>query len=213
MGFSKLFPFTIISFFVFAVTNSSSAISFGIGAKGGINLGNAEIEGHDDTDYQTGLAMGLLGEFGITNPYSLVIEPSYVQKGAKFTYDAGILGEVKANGELDYIEIPVLLKAKFGSMKTHAFIFAGPSLGINVAAKGKIGVFSDTFEDNIAPTVWSGDAGAGVAFQLQQFVYLSAEARYSHGFTDALDASVGDIESWYSRDIRMMLGITVALFD
>ena len=148
--------------------------------------------------------MGLLGEFGMTTPLSLLIEPSYVQKGAKFNYNAGILGEVKASGELDYIEIPVLLKAKFGSMKTHAFIFAGPSLAINVAAKGNVGVFSDTFEENISPTIWSGDAGAGIAFQLQQFVYLFAEARYTYGFTDAFEEPVGDIGSWYSRDIRMI---------
>lgn len=213
MVFSKYILFTLFSSLSIAATNGVSAISFGVGAKGGINLGNAEIEGHSETENQTGLAMGLLGEFGVTSPVSLQIEPSYIQKGAKFNYDAGILGQVKASGELDYIVIPVLLKAKFGSLKTHAFILAGPSLEINVGAKGNVGVFSETFEENIAPTVWSGDAGAGVAFQLQQFVYLSAEARYSYGFTNAFKEQVGDIESWYSRDIRMMLGITVALFD
>ena len=127
MAFSKYFLFTLFSCLGFGVTNSFSAISFGGGAKGGINLGSADIEGHFKNEYRTGLAMGLLGEFGMTTPLSLLIEPSYVQKGAKFNYNAGILGEVKASGELDYIEIPVLLKAKFGSMKTHAFIFAGPS--------------------------------------------------------------------------------------
>jgi len=35
-------------------------------------------------------------------------------------------------------------------MQTHVFIFAGQRLGINLAAKGNVGVFSDTFEKNIA---------------------------------------------------------------
>jgi len=40
-----------------------------------------------------------------------------------------------------------------------------------------------------------------------------ADVRYSHGFTNALDKSVGDIGSWYSRDIRLMAGVLFHLTE
>jgi len=188
-------------------------MSLGVGPIGGVNLGNATIEGHSNTSMRTGLAMGVRAELGVTNPYSLMIEPTYVKKGADFTYGGGLLPEIKASGELDYIEIPLLVKAKFGSQQMHLFVFAGPSLDINLNAKGSIGSFSNTFEKEPAPLVFSGDIGGGLAYQLQRFVYLTADARYDYGFSNALKNPVGDIDSWKSRDIRMMLGVLVHLTE
>jgi len=202
-----------LAFLAVAQSFAAAAIPLGLGAVGGVNIGNADIEGHSETDPRIGMAMGLRLEFGVSSPFSLLVEPTYVQKGADFSYDAGLLGEADASGELDYVEIPLLLKAKFGAMKTHLFLFAGPSIGINVAAKGNIESLSDTFEEEVAPVVYSGDVGVGIAFQVQQYVYLSAEGRYSHAFSDALDESVGDIDSWKSRDFRLMAGVMVELFD
>jgi hypothetical protein len=180
----------------------ASALSFGVGPIGGMNFGNASVSNHDNTNGRQGLALGLRSEFGVTSPYSLLVEGMYVQKGARFD----VLG-VTTRGDFDYIEIPVLLKAKFGAMKAHAFVFAGPSLGINVNATGKYASFSDTFKDQSQSVVFSGDIGGGAAFQVAQYVYVSGDVRYSHGFTNALKNSIGDIDDWKSRDIRAMLGL------
>ncbi|MDB5102676.1 MAG: hypothetical protein JWP91_365 [Fibrobacteres bacterium] len=179
-----------------------SAMSFGLGLKGGMNFGDASISNHEETEKRQGLAFGAQAEFGVTSPYSLLVEPMYVQKGARFD----VLG-VTTRGNFDYLEIPVLLKAKFGAMKAHAFVFAGPSLGINVNTEGKVGSFTGNFEDEASSVVFSGDVGVGGAFQVAEFTYLSADVRYSHGFTNALENSVGDIDDWKSRDIRAMVGI------
>lgn len=180
------------------------ALSFGAGPIAGVEFANASIDNHDKTEGRTGLAIGLRTEFGVTSPYSLLIEPTYVQKGASFGAFANI---TTAEGDLDYLEVPVLVKAKFGAMKTHAFVFAGPSFGFNLGAKGKLGDLSGDFKDNAASLAISGDIGAGAGFQLSQFVYFTGDVRYSHGFTNAMDKSVGDIDSWYSRDIRLMAGL------
>jgi hypothetical protein len=176
-----------------------AGLSFGAGPIVGAEFANASIDNHDNTTGRTGLAVGLRTEFGVTNPYSLLIEPQYVQKGAGFDY----IG-ISAKGDLDYLEVPVLVKAKLGALKAHAYVFAGPSFGFNLNTKGSVGNFSGDFKDNAAALAISGDIGAGGAFQLQKYVYLNADVRYSHGFMNALDKSVGDIDSWYSRDIRLM---------
>jgi Outer membrane protein beta-barrel domain len=204
---------TAVSAVILNPSISTAGLSFGIGPLGGINLGNAAIEGHSNSTVRTGLAMGLRTEFGVTSPYSLLIEPTYVQKGALFNYAVPPFADIKARGELDYIEIPVLIKAKFGAQQVHAFIFAGPSLGINVASKGSIGSFSDTFKNQAANMVFSGEVGGGGAFQIQRYVYLTADSRYSFAFTDALENPVGDIDSWKSQDIRMMLGVLVHITE
>lgn len=182
-----------------AVPAAVHALSFGAGPVIGAEFGNADVEDHSNTDGRTGLAVGLRTEFGVTNPYSLLIEPTYVQKGAEFE----ALG-VTTKGELDYLEIPVLLKAKFGAIKAHGYAFAGPSFGIKVNADGSFGNFTGNFDDQTSSFVLSGDIGVGAGFQVQKFVYLNADVRYSHAFMDALEEKVADIDSWKSRDIRLL---------
>jgi hypothetical protein len=182
---------------------SFAAMSFGLGPLGGMNFGDANIDGHDKTTMRKGFAAGLRTEFGVTSPISLMIEPTYVQKGADFEYAGGI----NASGELDYIEIPALIKAKFGAQKANAYAFAGPSLDINTSAKGSISTFSDTFEKQAANIVFSGQVGGGAEFQIAPYVYLAADIRYVYAFTDALEDNVGDISSWKSRDIRLTGGV------
>jgi hypothetical protein len=126
----------------------------------------------------------------------------YVQKGARFDFAGGT-----ASGDFDYLEVPVLLKAKFGAMKAHGYAFAGPSFGFKLNAEGKYTGFidfSDDLDEQAAGLVVSGDIGVGAGFKLAQFVYFNADVRYSHGFMDALDKKVADIDSWKSRDVRLL---------
>ncbi len=181
---------------------TASAVSIGVGPKGGMNFGDAQVSNHDKTTQRQGLAIGGQVEFGVTNPWSLQVEPMYVQKGARFD----VLG-VTTRANFDYFEIPVLLKAKFGATTGNAYVFLGPSFGINVNTEGKYGSLNGDFKNQSAPLVYSGDVGVGGEFLVAQYVYLSADIRYSHAFTSALDKSVGDIDDWKSRDVRVMAGV------
>lgn len=185
---------------------AASALSIGIGPKGGMNFGDAAVDSHDETESRQGLAIGGQIEFGAASTISLQVEPMYVEKGARFD----VLG-VTTRGDFDYLEIPILLKAKLGPANAHLYTFAGPSIGINLNTEGSFGDLEGNFEDEAASTVFSGDIGIGGEFQLADRIMLSADIRYSHGFTSALDESVGDIDDWKSRDIRLMAGLSFAL--
>jgi hypothetical protein len=185
---------------------AASAVSVGIGPKGGMNFGDAAVDSHDETEGRQGLAVGGQIEFGASSPISLQVEPMYVQKGARFD----VIG-VTTRGDFDYLEIPILIKAKLGPQAAHLYTFAGPSIGINLNAEGKFGSATGNFEDEAASTVFSGDIGIGGEFQLADRIMLSADIRYSHGFTSALDDAVGDIDDWKSRDIRLMAGLSFNL--
>jgi hypothetical protein len=178
------------------------AVTIGVGPKGGMNFGNAVVDSHDDTEMRQGLALGGQIEFGSSGPISLQVEPMYVQKGARFD----VMGAT-TRGDFDYLEIPVLIKAKLGPANAHLYTFAGPSIGINLNTEGKIGSFEGNFEDEAASTVFSGDIGIGGEFALAPRIMLSADIRYSHGFTSALEEAVVDIDEWHSRDVRLMAGL------
>ena len=210
---ASIFSITLFAMALFAAPMGARALSLGIGPIGGVNLGDAAVDGHENTEMRTGLALGGRVEVGVTNPYSLLIEPQYVQKGARFDVSAAPFGSIKAKGDLDYLEIPVLLKAKFGAMKAHGYAIVGPSMGINLKAKGSFGTFSDTFKSEAETLTFAGDLGLGAGFQIQKFVYLTGDARYSLGFTDALNKQVGDVDSWKARDIRFLAGVLIHITE
>lgn len=187
----------------------SAALSFGVGPKVGMNFGGAAVDDIEDEERRTGLALGAMAEFGVTSPFSLVLEPGYVQRGARFE----IVG-ARVRGDLDYFEIPVLAKAKFGSIRTgHGYVFAGPSFGFLTSSEGRVAGFTGEFEDQVASFVLSGDLGGGGAYRVSRYVFLSADLRYTHGFGDALEDPIGGIDSWHHRDIRASLGVLFHLTE
>lgn len=186
-------------------SGTASAMSFGVGPLVGVNLGNAsyEVASHDiTTELLTRFAFGARAEFGVTTPFSLLLEPMYLQRGATAKVDDGLGSSVSVDYRMNYLELPVLAKAKFGSMKAHAYAFAGPSLGIFLNGEAEGG--GETVKaDSMTTFNLSADVGVGGSYQLQEFIYLNADVRYSYGFINANNSS--DDVTWKNRDIRFQL--------
>ena len=182
----------------------ASALSFGVGPLGGLNLGGSSFDAPSGmtmkSEMRSGLALGARAELGVTKPYSLLLEPMYLQRADVETMD--MLGlSFKSEVQTNYLELPVLAKAKFGAMKAHAYVFAGPSLGIFLNGESKTGgVTKDV--DSVSTLNVSGEVGACGSYQVQKFVYLNLDARYAYGFTNANDKN--DKITWKHQDIRIM---------
>jgi len=186
-------------------SGNASAMSFGVGPLLGVNLGNASYEvGGDDvkTSLLTRFAFGARAEFGVTTPFSLLLEPMYLQRGATAKTDIGLGNTIDVDFRMNYLELPILAKAKFGSMKAHGYVFAGPSLGIFLNGEAEAEGHTEK-ADSISTFNLSGDIGVGGSYQLQEFIYLNADVRYSMGFLNANDSS--DPVKWKNRDIRFQL--------
>ncbi len=191
---------------------SHGAISFGAGLKGGVNFGNAAAEtaNGDEVDIEAGrlgLAAGGFVEFGVTSPFSLVVEALYTQTGAK-TEIASVNGEA----ELSYLEFPILVKAKFGRKDLHAYVFAGPNIGFNLTAEATFAGVTFNDEDNFTSINFAGDIGVGASAQVAPFVFLVADARYSHGFSNIIDESLV-LNNYMTRDIKLMVGVLFHLTE
>ncbi len=185
-------------------SGTASALSFGAGPLLGVNFAHASAEaGGTDikTEMLTRFAFGARTEFGVTSPFSLLLEPMYLQRGATPKVDLGPFGTVKSDERLNYLEIPVLAKAKFGSMKAHGYAFAGPSVGFFLNGETETDGHTSKIDTGITTVHFAGEVGVGGSYQVQEFIYLNADVRYSFGFTNVNDDSDS---KWKSRDIRLM---------
>src|SRR5512134_3546851 len=96
----------------FAVPAAHAGMAFGV--KGGVSLSHVNADLFD-TDNRTGFVGGVYGTFDLSPMFGVQPELLYVRKGAElFTTDVTIggitFGSVGTRLDVDYIEIPVLLR-------------------------------------------------------------------------------------------------------
>ncbi len=86
-----------------------------------------------DVSPRTSTQVGLAFDLGINSGFSIQPELLYIQKGDKRTTKMGAVTQTEYL-HINYLEIPVLAKMKFGNDNTEFYITAGPSLGIGMNA-------------------------------------------------------------------------------
>ena len=179
-----------------------SQTSVRLGADIGMNFANqslsyAQPSGIPNSS-RVGLTVGGIAELCISDLLYIQAEPRYIQKGMKETGFAITINDPNPVGyadlvfKLDYLEIPVLVKAKFGTTDFKPFVFAGPNIGFLLSAKRDLEGYdveqvglqkSFDAKDNYKSLDVSLDLGGGGEYQLATKVSLLATARYSLGLT------------------------------
>ena len=117
---------------VMLVTTISVAAQVGYGVKGGLNFAN--FSGADSDGYQreAGFVGGLYAKFDIGRKLSIQPEVLYSQKGSTGNIPTGdgLGGITKLDIEMDYIEIPLILRYTIpttGSVEPFAYVGASIS--------------------------------------------------------------------------------------
>jgi hypothetical protein len=169
------------------------------GVKVGVNFADLSIEDDDEIeefDKRTGLAIGGFVEMPVAPQISIQPEVLFSQKGAKIE-EGGDEFKIK----FDVVQIPVLVKARFGAGATRPFVVFGPGFGFRTSAKAQ---FNDEEEEDLKDDTkamdFSGIVGAGV-----EFGRGSVEVRYDHGFTNLDDSDEGAEAK--SRTISILFGV------
>lgn len=196
---------------VFAITFSLHA-QFSVGARGGVTLANVHRTEFLETvtpDFSaiTGAAASALAELELGPNFALQAELGYIRKG--FALDLGtdidLFGislpiGAKAESRFNYLELPLLAKAKFGNERAKFYALAGPAL--SYAAGGRLVTRStgliklDLINTSIDLDAlgferfdFSAVGGAGVEFNTG-FGKIFLDARYTHGFLEIYDIPV-----------------------
>ena len=188
---------------------------FNLGLKTGISISDAQTELYIDAASRTpksytSFLVGATSEIQINRHFSFVPELQYVRRG--FTINEGASFEVngfdipigaKATTSINYIETPLLAKAKIGNGITNFYGVVGPSIGYATSAKiqSKVTLLIDfnlpevnlnLNNDIYNRTEFSGVIGAGVEHNVKAGK-LFADVRYSRSFTNIINDPIIDI--------------------
>lgn len=184
---------------VILVSFTSSPVRAGMdfGLKAGVSLSqvNAELF---DTDNRTGFVGGVYGAFDLSPVFGVQPELLFVRKGAKLfstnvTIGGITFGKVGTTLDVDYVEIPVLLRiAAPNPGPVDLRLLAGPVASFKMDEKlsttGLIGVSLDT--DQIKTSDF-GLAVGGAAAIRNGSTRLVAEGRYTFGLSNVSDLPFG----------------------
>lgn len=160
--------FFALAFAVLA--GSASAQTFGLGLEAGANFSNFLGSSSDLTkigaanDSKLGFVGGGFLSLNFGNSFSIRPEILYEQKG-------NAISGTTTTTEMDYIEVPVLLKLALGTPVINPAILLGPSFSWNTVA---------TSANGSVPNVSSSDIGlvGGVEIDIDKFL---VSARYELG--------------------------------
>lgn len=184
------------------------------GVKAGLNIANVSGDNDDDNEVQFDFALGGFLEFQVNPNVSIQPELLYTRKGSYYeeslTYvedGYSIREEIESTLNLDYIQIPVLVKYKPAN---NFNLFAGPALGLLMTAEGEDdlkatidGVTisdSDTYDIKDQCNTTEIALVFGGEYNYQQFVI---DVRYDLGLTNIYDSDDFEI---FNRVFTLSLG-------
>jgi len=181
---------------VSCVTSVSRA-GMAYGLKAGVSLSHVNAQLFD-TDNRTGFVGGVYGTFDLSPMIGVQPELLYVRKGAKLfstnvTIGGFTFGSVGSTLDVDYVEIPVLLRISAPNPgPIDLRLLAGPVMSIKVAEKisttGLIGVSLDS--DQVKTSDF-GLAVGGAAAIKNGSLRVVAEGRYTFGLSNISDLPFG----------------------
>jgi len=192
-----------------------------VGGVGGANLASLST---DEAGTKLGMltrwGAGLALEVDVNESLAVTSRPMFVRRGAEIKTIAG-LGDVSAQGsgsfartELDYIELPVLLKYTLPTEGVRPYLIAGPTLGLRRGATvvSKIGSAAEErldIKDEVKSTDWGLCAGAGVGSQIADSVHIFAEGVYTYGLTNINKNEVDG--NTKNRGLQLRAGLTFSV--
>lgn len=205
---------------VFAAQPLLAQTTFGF--KAGASISDLSFDTDEvapDLESRVGILLGATVDVPLAS--GLWFQPglSFVQKGAEITGEFEGGEEVTVALDLDYVEMPLLLKYVFpttGSLGVH--LFAGPALAFEVGCK--VGLASEGIDVSIdcdqgedegfEVTTKSFDLGAlvggGVSVPMGG-ASLLFEASYNFGLANIADTDEGEDDSVKNRALYLSAGI------
>lgn len=203
----KKIPLILIcSGFIFA---NVTFAQINVGVIGGVNITDVDISDVEDninTGTRSGFGIGGVLNLSLGPKLKLVFEPMYSQKGAEllFVDNPEFLGTIiKFN--IDYIEIPIMVRIELGNSTMKPYVIAGPTIGFVLSSKIKLSALGIDIEADLDNVVKSVDIGIGFGGGLSFPIgsnSLFIEGRYLLVLTDIVDDGTFDL----AGDVSELIG-------
>jgi len=184
---------------VIAVTLGATAVATaqsGIAVKGGFSYGNVSNRGilPGNLDARTGFALGL--SFGAgRNMLGIGFEGLYAQRGVSSS------SSPPDERRLDYIDVPVFVRALFPSPGIAPYAYAGPQVSFELRCRAGNTACPDSGRPS---TSFAGVIGGGARLGARSA--FTIEGRYVYGLTDLKLSTVTSSESYKTRSFLILAG-------
>jgi hypothetical protein len=138
------------------------------------------------------------------------------KKGIKESYPGHSLQHPNVQGddeyEFSYLEVPILLRAAFGSGDARPYVFAGPSIGLLMSAKETVSNDSlppsaSDIKSTMNSTDFSLFLGGGFLDKLSEHVTFTVDVGYALGLSKIYKDALPD------RTTKDKSGATVSLIN
>jgi hypothetical protein len=156
-----------------------------------------------ESDYRTGIALGLGVTYSVQNTYGLTTKVLYSQRGAKN-------GDMKIS--MKYIEVPIMGRFflnRDGVCRPN--IFVGPSFNFLTGVSSKLNdgdnVEDKDFKDTYNTFDFGLTGGIGLNWLIGNETRIIIDGRYTHGLSD-IAKSDSDV---FNRGFTISAGITFGL--
>jgi Outer membrane protein beta-barrel domain len=169
------------------------------GIKGGVSFGNISNKGvlPGNLDTRTGFAAGLYLGYRV-GLLGVGLEGLYAQRGAKSDQSLAA-----SQTRLDYIDVPVYVKAALPTPLLQPFVYAGPQVSFEVRCHTAGDAdCPDAATSGRKKTDYAAVFGAGV-----RFGGLGLEGRYVYGLRDLKLSTVTTSESYKTRSFLILVSI------
>ncbi len=169
-----------------------------VGIKGGVSHGNISNSGvlPGDLGARTGYVIGLSVASRPTTLIGFGVEGLYAQRGAHSANNT-------SSFELDYVDVPIYLRAMIPTRGLQPFAYAGPQVSFEVRCRTGSGDCPGTDRPSVT---YAGVIGAGV--RLGQESGVSLEGRYVYGLRDLHLDTITNDQSYQSRSFQILVGYT-----
>jgi WD40 repeat protein len=223
----KMFSFLIVCFLLTFSFSSYSQVK--LGGQLGLNFSSASYSATDNYLVSPSKSKilfmgGIISEIKLDNLFALEPGLNYVQRGIEYDPLVDALTGAQLPGTsgtltLNYIDIPILLKAKFDEGQLRHYLMAGPNIGFlsvaDVEPRGAGLTTTSSKKDQLNSMNFSFDLGGGVEYSLDQHTDLFANLKYSIGLTDIIKSdrfminpvTDGDHFKHYTYGLQLSFGI------
>ncbi len=189
----------------------AQAFKWEFGLEGGAGIRSVNIDPkYPSLTTKAGVSFtgGIAGQYNINDMWSVKLGAAYERKGSDLDR-TDILTKGKLN--IDYISIPLLLKAKFGK-KIKFFVNAGPNLGILLSSKNRLDAYSNIPETEIdndsstKKTDFGISGGFGVEIPVGRSGAFTIEARDNLGLTNISESKETNAPKIKTNTAILMVG-------
>lgn len=170
------------------------------GVFGGLAFMTQDFEatsGSIASDSNVGFAVGGNIEWMVMEYFYVQPELMYIRKGSEFQGRDGFNQAITVQADVDYAEVPILAKGKYGFDMFDLYATFGPyfSFKVNESKSAAVAnVIATSATANFSSFDFGLVFGGGAAFDIGDGMDLYVDIRYDYGLTDINDDAVSTVE-------------------